>query len=43
MIGGGNKPAVVYLIDLVFVKQKSLRQTPVTVQTGQQIDSKIGK
>ena len=43
MTGAGNKPAVVYLIDLVFVKQKSLSQIPVTVQTGQQIDTEIGK
>jgi len=31
----GIKPAVVYLIDLVFVKKKSLAQGPVTVQAGQ--------
>jgi len=30
-IDTGNKPAVVYLIDLVFVKKKSLAQGPVTV------------
>jgi hypothetical protein len=29
--GTANKPAVVYLIDLVFVKKKSLTQGPVTV------------
>lgn len=39
----GIKPAVVYLIDLVFVKKKSLAQCPVTVQSGQQIDAKISK
>ncbi len=39
----GIKPAVVYLIDLVFVKEKSLAQGPVTVQAGQQIDTKISK
>jgi hypothetical protein len=43
MIGAGNRLAVVYLIGLVFVKQKSLAQIPVTVQTRQQIDSEIGK
>jgi hypothetical protein len=42
-IGTGNKPAVVYLIDLVFVKKKSLAQGPVTVQAGQQVDAEIGK
>ena len=39
----GNEPAVVYPIDLVFVKKKSLAQSPVTVQAGQQVDSEIGK
>ena len=39
----GIKPAVVYLIDLVFVKKKSLAHGPVTVQAGQQIDAKISK
>ena len=41
--GTGNKPAVVYLIDLVFVKEKSLAQSPVTVQAGQQVDAEIRK
>jgi hypothetical protein len=39
----GIKPAVVYPIDLVFVKEKSLAKCPVTVQAGQQIDTKISK
>jgi len=39
----GIKPAVVYLIDPVFVKKKSLAQGPVTVQAGQQINAKISK
>jgi hypothetical protein len=39
----GIKPAVVYLIDLVFVKKKSLAQCPIAVQSGQQIHAKISK
>jgi len=39
----GIKPAVVYLIDPVFVKKKSLAHGPVTVQAGQQVDTKISK
>jgi hypothetical protein len=39
----GIKPAVVYRIDLVFVKQKSLAKCPVTVQSGQKIYAKIRK
>ena len=39
----GVKPAVVYLIDPVFVKKKSLAHGPVTVQAGQQVDTKISK
>ena len=39
----GIRPAVVYLIDPVFVKEKSLAHGPVTMQAGQQIDAKISK
>ena len=39
----GIKPAVVYPIDPVFVKEKSLAKSPITVQAGQQIDAKISE
>ena len=39
----GIKPAVVYPIDPVSVKKKSLPKGPVTVQAGQQVDTKISK